>query len=133
MVLTHSYKLSPFGPAVQLHGGSSDISASSFCILFALEDKAPAFPLPDPPDMVLWFAHAGARNSNTRARAPPAITSSTQKGRKRLARCVLVRFRALQLARIAREKLFSPGREEEKRGKIDVMFVLVVYRILFRP
>jgi hypothetical protein len=28
--------LSPLGPAEQLHGGSSDISASSFWILFAL-------------------------------------------------------------------------------------------------
>jgi len=35
MVDTHSYKLSPFGPALQLGGGSSVISASSFCILFA--------------------------------------------------------------------------------------------------
>ncbi len=33
MVDTHSYKLSPFGPAEQLHGGSRLISASSFWIL----------------------------------------------------------------------------------------------------
>ncbi len=33
IVDTHSYKLSPFGPAEQLHGGSRLISASSFWIL----------------------------------------------------------------------------------------------------
>ena len=33
IVETHSYKLSPFGPAEQLHGGSRLISASSFWIL----------------------------------------------------------------------------------------------------
>lgn len=36
MVETHSYKLSPLGPAEQLHGGSRLISASSFWILLAL-------------------------------------------------------------------------------------------------
>lgn len=36
MVETHSYRLSPLGPALQLGGGSSVISASSFCILLAL-------------------------------------------------------------------------------------------------
>jgi hypothetical protein len=35
IVDTHSYKLSPFGPALQFGGGSSVISASSFCIRFA--------------------------------------------------------------------------------------------------
>jgi hypothetical protein len=30
MVLTHSYRLSSLGPALQLKGGSSVISASSF-------------------------------------------------------------------------------------------------------
>lgn len=40
MVETHSYKLSPFGPALQLGGGSSVISASSFCILLADVPKA---------------------------------------------------------------------------------------------
>ena len=37
MVLVHSYKLSPFGPALQLVGGSSDISASSFWMRLAEE------------------------------------------------------------------------------------------------
>lgn len=36
MVETHSYKLSPLGPALQLGGGSNVISANSFCILLAL-------------------------------------------------------------------------------------------------
>lgn len=35
IVDTHSYKLSPFGPALQFGGGSSVISASSFWILLA--------------------------------------------------------------------------------------------------
>lgn len=35
MVETHSYKLSPFGPALQFGGGSNVISANSFCILLA--------------------------------------------------------------------------------------------------
>lgn len=35
IVDTHSYKLSPLGPALQFGGGSSVISASSFCIRFA--------------------------------------------------------------------------------------------------
>lgn len=35
MVETHSYRLSPLGPALQLGGGSKVISASSFCIRFA--------------------------------------------------------------------------------------------------
>lgn len=35
MVETHSYRLSPFGPALQLGGGSSVISASSFCMRLA--------------------------------------------------------------------------------------------------
>jgi hypothetical protein len=34
-VLNHSNKLSPFGPALQLGGGSSVISANSFCIRLA--------------------------------------------------------------------------------------------------
>lgn len=41
MVDTHSYMLSPFGPAEQLHGGSKLISANSFWIRFALEDNCP--------------------------------------------------------------------------------------------
>lgn len=39
IVDTHSYMLSPFGPALQLQGGSKLMSASSFCIRFALDDK----------------------------------------------------------------------------------------------
>jgi len=39
MVDTHSYKLSPFGPALQFGGGSRVISASSFWSLLALEDS----------------------------------------------------------------------------------------------
>lgn len=35
MVETHSYKLSPFGPAEQFGGGSNVISASSFCMRLA--------------------------------------------------------------------------------------------------
>lgn len=35
MVDTHSYRLSPLGPALQLGGGSNVISASSFCIRLA--------------------------------------------------------------------------------------------------
>lgn len=35
IVETHSYKLSPFGPAEQFGGGSRVISASSFCMRFA--------------------------------------------------------------------------------------------------
>jgi hypothetical protein len=47
MVDTHSYRLSPFGPALQLVGGSSEISASSFWMRLALLlsgpfDMAPA-------------------------------------------------------------------------------------------
>ena len=37
IVLTHSYKLSPFGPALQFVGGSKLISASSFWMRFAAE------------------------------------------------------------------------------------------------
>ena len=37
MVETHSNRLSPLGPAEQLHGGSRLISASSFCMRFAAE------------------------------------------------------------------------------------------------
>lgn len=40
MVETHSYKLSPFGPALQLGGGSSVISANSFWILLAEVPRA---------------------------------------------------------------------------------------------
>ncbi len=36
---THSYKLSPFGPAEQLQGGSRLISASSFCMRFADDES----------------------------------------------------------------------------------------------
>lgn len=35
IVETHSYKLSPLGPALQFGGGSKVISASSFCIRLA--------------------------------------------------------------------------------------------------
>lgn len=34
IVDTHSYKLSPFGPAEQFGGGSNVISANSFCMRF---------------------------------------------------------------------------------------------------
>lgn len=40
IVDTHSYKLSPLGPALQLGGGSRVISANSFWILFAEVPKA---------------------------------------------------------------------------------------------
>ena len=43
MVETHSYMLSPFGPALQLAGGSRLSSANSFCIRLALVDFAPPF------------------------------------------------------------------------------------------
>lgn len=46
MVDTHSYKLSPFGPALQFGGGSNVISANSFWILLA--DVPRAFD-------ILWF------------------------------------------------------------------------------
>ena len=39
MVLTHSYKLSPLGPAEQFDGGSRLISASSFWILRVCEER----------------------------------------------------------------------------------------------
>ena len=39
MVDTHSYKLSPFGPALQFVGGSSEISANSFWIRRELLDS----------------------------------------------------------------------------------------------
>ena len=38
MVDTHSYMLSPLGPAEQFVGGSNDISASSFWMRFAADD-----------------------------------------------------------------------------------------------
>lgn len=38
MVDTHSYILSPLGPAEQFAGGSSEISASSFWMRFAADD-----------------------------------------------------------------------------------------------
>lgn len=37
IVDTHSYRLSPFGPALQFGGGSNVISANSFCNLLALD------------------------------------------------------------------------------------------------
>lgn len=40
IVETHSYKESPFGPALQFGGGSSVISASSFWILLAEVPRA---------------------------------------------------------------------------------------------
>ena len=40
---THSYKLSPLGPALQFVGGSNEISASSFCMRFAAELIDPPF------------------------------------------------------------------------------------------
>lgn len=40
IVDTHSYKLSPFGPAEQFGGGSRVISASSFCMRLAEVPKA---------------------------------------------------------------------------------------------
>ena len=41
MELTHSYKLSPFGPAEQFVGGSNEISASPFWMRFAAELMEP--------------------------------------------------------------------------------------------
>lgn len=38
IVETHSYILSPFGPAEQFEGGSREISASSFCMRLAADD-----------------------------------------------------------------------------------------------
>merc|ERR1712029_1133258 len=40
MVETHSYMLSPLGPALQFGGGSTVISANSFWILFADVERA---------------------------------------------------------------------------------------------
>jgi len=40
IVETHSYKLSPFGPAEQFGGGSRVISANSFCMRLADVPKA---------------------------------------------------------------------------------------------
>jgi hypothetical protein len=40
---THSYRLSPLGPAEQLVGGSNEISASSFWMRFAAELIEPPF------------------------------------------------------------------------------------------
>lgn len=45
MVDTHSYKLSPFGPALQFVGGSSEISANSFWMRLALLDSELFFSL----------------------------------------------------------------------------------------
>lgn len=39
IVDTHSYKLSPFGPALQFVGGSSEISANSFWMRLALPES----------------------------------------------------------------------------------------------
>ena len=43
MVDTHSKILSPFGPAEQLLGGSREISASSFCMRFAADERPVPF------------------------------------------------------------------------------------------
>ena len=40
IVDTHSYKLSPFGPALQLGGGSNEMAPSSFWIRLADVDRA---------------------------------------------------------------------------------------------
>jgi hypothetical protein len=40
---THSYRLSPLGPALQFVGGSREISASSFWIRFAAALMEPPF------------------------------------------------------------------------------------------
>jgi len=40
---THSYRLSPLGPAEQFVGGSNEISASSFWMRFAAELMDPPF------------------------------------------------------------------------------------------
>ena len=45
MVDTHSYKLSPFGPALQFVGGSNEISANSFWMRLALLDSELFFSL----------------------------------------------------------------------------------------
>lgn len=74
IVLTHSYRLSPLGPAVQLHGGSKLISASSFWIRFADEES----PLPGaaPPDMATPLVVVFPAVAHARARANATICGS---------------------------------------------------------
>ena len=77
IVDTHSYMLSPFGPAEQLHGGSKLISANSFWIRLALEDN-----WPEPFMSPMLGPHFAPTN--------PALTSST---------CVFARLQRLQEGR----------------------------------
>lgn len=72
MVDTHSYKLSPFGPALQFVGGSNEISANSFWMRLALLDSELFFSLMmclGPSSRARWrssvlrFARASARRS----------------------------------------------------------------------
>lgn len=73
IVETHSYKLSPFGPALQFGGGSSVISANSFCIRFA--DVPRAFDIFGF-DLVSLFSGFGAESDELPApllRRPPPL------------------------------------------------------------
>lgn len=67
IVETHSYKLSPFGPALQLGGGSSVISASSFWMRFV-----------DVPNALLIFGFVlgSGFESATAAVAPPPVPAA---------------------------------------------------------
>ena len=62
--------LSPLGPALQLQGGSKEISASSFWMRFADDDSPPLFIVPPAPQGNLRLqaageSDAGARSSTT--------------------------------------------------------------------
>lgn len=99
MVDTHSYKLSPFGPALQFVGGSNEISANSFWIRRALFDSALFFV--DASDDISTESRASRRaeradadarsaRSTVRAVAPRDATSeetsaSVRRGRERRA------------------------------------------------
>ena len=73
MVDTHSYKLSPFGPALQFVGGSNEISANSFWMRLALLDSELFFSLiVDVSRFVLARSRDGVR-SLVRASAPRSI------------------------------------------------------------
>ena len=77
MVDTHSYKLSPFGPALQFVGGSNEISANSFWMRLALLDSELFFSLiVDVSRFVLARSRDGAR-SLVRASAPRSIDQSS--------------------------------------------------------
>ena len=53
IVLTHSYKLSPFGPALQFVGGSKLISASSFWMRLDDSDSERELMVPSGDDRLL--------------------------------------------------------------------------------